>query len=66
MDQKRWSEPSSSLYVKAKPSNCGDILKTNLPNWHSNVINGTGNDSLYGKNDLYEEIKWTICSQTPV
>ena len=41
----------------AKPSNCGKVLKTNLPSYYSNVINGTGNDSLYGKNDLYEEMK---------
>lgn len=29
--QERWSKPSSSLYIKAKPSNCGKVLKTNLP-----------------------------------
>ncbi len=38
-------------------SNCGKFLKTNLSNYDGNVINGTGNDSLYGKNDFYEEIK---------
>lgn len=46
LGQKRWSEPSSSLYIKAKSSNCGELLKTNLPSLYSNVINGTGNDSL--------------------
>lgn len=42
------------LFNKAKPSNYGKLLKTNLPSCYSNVINGTGNDLLYGKNDLYE------------
>ncbi|GAA5133809.1 hypothetical protein GCM10023339_69930 [Alloalcanivorax gelatiniphagus] len=40
--------------AKAKLSNCGKFLKTNLPSSYSNVMSGTGNDSLYGKNGLYE------------
>lgn len=66
LDQKRQSKPLPSHNLNmAKPSNCGKVLKTNLPSQYSNVINGTGNDSLYGKNDLYEEIKQIIRSQTP-
>jgi hypothetical protein len=42
--------------LKAKLSNCGKILKTNLPNRRGNAVCGTGNDSLYGKNDLYVTI----------
>lgn len=32
--------------AKAKLSNCGKFLKTNLPSSYSNVMSGTGNDSL--------------------
>ncbi|RKF56054.1 hypothetical protein GcC1_199005 [Golovinomyces cichoracearum] len=46
LDLKRPCEPTSSLFI-------GKIGKTIQLR---NIVNGTGNDSLYGKNDLYETI----------
>jgi hypothetical protein len=48
-------------WTTATPSNCGEVLKLQLPTQPGNRAGGQGNDPGYGKN--VEDVQWTIRSQ---